>query len=318
MGTIAGDPTIWEDDIYQFETTDVVQGGPDGIDNTPLKQLANRTAWLKNATGAFDDITLVTGNITLQKEDIFHKQVAIYANSASVACTLPTLGAGDKGTRVFISTYAVTKQVSIISPANNIIISAATRQVIYMGDMENILLVWTGDHWLFSSFSGNFFEVGQFLQAYSQLANTIIAQGQEINRADYPRLYEYANNLSGSIVTDFNWINVANNRGYFSYGNGSTTFRVPDLRAMFIRNLDLGAGIDLGRTGANAGAYEADDFKAHTHGFSDNEPQIGIDFGNGSTRSSYTQITSRSATTDSAGGLETRPKNIGLIPLLKI
>ena len=37
----------WENGIYQFETTDPVQGGPDGIDNLPNKQLANRTAYLK-------------------------------------------------------------------------------------------------------------------------------------------------------------------------------------------------------------------------------------------------------------------------------
>lgn len=37
----------WEDGIYQFEQTDVVQGGPTGIDNVPTGQLANRTAYLK-------------------------------------------------------------------------------------------------------------------------------------------------------------------------------------------------------------------------------------------------------------------------------
>lgn len=37
----------WADGIYQFETSDPVQGGPDGIDNVPTKQLANRTSWLR-------------------------------------------------------------------------------------------------------------------------------------------------------------------------------------------------------------------------------------------------------------------------------
>lgn len=37
----------WESGVYQFETTDPVQGGPDGIDNLPNKQLGNRTAYLK-------------------------------------------------------------------------------------------------------------------------------------------------------------------------------------------------------------------------------------------------------------------------------
>ncbi len=38
---------VWEEGIYQFETTDPVEGGPEGIDNKPTRQLANRTAYLK-------------------------------------------------------------------------------------------------------------------------------------------------------------------------------------------------------------------------------------------------------------------------------
>lgn len=42
----------WEPGVYQFETTDPVQGGPDGIDNLPSKQLGNRTAYLKKELDA--------------------------------------------------------------------------------------------------------------------------------------------------------------------------------------------------------------------------------------------------------------------------
>lgn len=37
----------WEATIYQLETTDPVKGGNDGISNRQAKQLANRTAYLK-------------------------------------------------------------------------------------------------------------------------------------------------------------------------------------------------------------------------------------------------------------------------------
>ena len=37
----------WEAGIYQFETSDPVMGGENGIDNKPTRQLANRTSWLK-------------------------------------------------------------------------------------------------------------------------------------------------------------------------------------------------------------------------------------------------------------------------------
>lgn len=42
----------WEEGIYQFEQTDVVQGGPEGIDNVPTRQLANRTGYLKQEQDA--------------------------------------------------------------------------------------------------------------------------------------------------------------------------------------------------------------------------------------------------------------------------
>ncbi|AIW21355.1 hypothetical protein F0267_26180 [Vibrio coralliilyticus] len=37
----------WENEIYQLEETDPVKGGPNGIDNTPHRQLGNRTKALK-------------------------------------------------------------------------------------------------------------------------------------------------------------------------------------------------------------------------------------------------------------------------------
>ncbi len=37
----------WTPGVYQLEETDVVQGGPDGIDNEQAKALANRTLYLK-------------------------------------------------------------------------------------------------------------------------------------------------------------------------------------------------------------------------------------------------------------------------------
>lgn len=47
MGNLADIPATWSDDITQLETTDPVEGGPNGVDNLPHRQLASRTAWLK-------------------------------------------------------------------------------------------------------------------------------------------------------------------------------------------------------------------------------------------------------------------------------
>ncbi|MCO8421401.1 MULTISPECIES: phage tail protein [Burkholderia] len=57
----------WEEGVYQFETSDPVQGGPDGVDNVPTKQLANRTRYLKDRADAADKAVGGLGNSKLDK-----------------------------------------------------------------------------------------------------------------------------------------------------------------------------------------------------------------------------------------------------------
>lgn len=47
---------------------------------------------------------------------------------------------------------------------------------------------------------------------------------------------------------------------------GADVFRLPDLRGQFVRGLDIGRGIDVGRT---LGSTQTDDTKTHTHGITD-------------------------------------------------
>lgn len=57
---------------------------------------------------------------------------------------------------------------------------------------------------------------------------------------------------------------------FFSTGDGATTFRVPDLRGMFLRGYDNAMQVDKdaeSRVGGNVvGSYQADEFKKHNHG----------------------------------------------------
>lgn len=72
--------------VYQLETTDPVQGGSTGVANAPLKNLANRTAYLKQVVDA-----LVTA-------------IGSYAPLASPALTgsptAPTQALGDSSTKI--------------------------------------------------------------------------------------------------------------------------------------------------------------------------------------------------------------------------
>jgi microcystin-dependent protein len=97
----------------------------------------------------------------------------------------------------------------------------------------------------------------------------------------------------------------------FGSGNGSTTFNIPDLRGEFIRGWDNGRGIDSGRI---FGSRQEDSFRAHSHnitGTSENINNVpGSHFYN-------TNQFNTNASTQSAGGTETRPRNIALIFCIK-
>lgn len=64
-----------------------------------------------------------------------------------------------------------------------------------------------------------------FIPAYE-----VVADGQLLNRADWPELWAYAQ-LVGTI-TDATWVTTPAQRGKYSDGDGSTTFRVPDLNGV--------------------------------------------------------------------------------------
>lgn len=118
----------------------------------------------------------------------------------------------------------------------------------------------------------------------------------------------------------------------YTHGGGGGSFAVPDLRGMFVRGLDSGRGIDAGR---GLGSYQADAFKSHGHLFDDirwaeidgaysyNDPMLGtiaVGPGAGSNRGTdYDNgVHFTRHGTYLTGDSETRPKNIALLPIIKI
>ena len=63
----------WEDGIYQYEITDPLQGGEDGIDNVQGRQLANRTKYLKET---YEQHAAVVNphNVTAEQTGAYTKQ----------------------------------------------------------------------------------------------------------------------------------------------------------------------------------------------------------------------------------------------------
>jgi len=165
--------------------------------------------------------------------------------------------------------------------------------------------------------------VGRITHEHVVRPGYLKANGALISRAAYPRLFKFANDNS-LIVSEVDW--TATRSGMFGAGDGSTTFRVPDLRANFIRALDDGKGIDTARV---LGALQASANLQHRHSL------LGYTDGTGTQGTAYTPtllyhggnagdlvkywdqyLTGAPNITDS-GTVESRPRNIALLACIK-
>jgi hypothetical protein len=212
-----------------------------------------------------------------------------------------------------------------------IYVNGQSKTSVFMGIAETL--------WLFRADDG-YHVINNFGAVYRNLAqphavykidtysNKLLCSGQLLARASYPRLWEYIQTLGSSFVTDAVWntatATVAGRtvgrpyRGCFSNGDGSTTFRVPDLMNTFLRSVKTTSGSDTERHLNSPGGYQDELFKAHFHG-------VGTEPGNLAVwlrkvvntvrnwNTGNTDVASKNASTDDAGGLETRPENVGVL-----
>jgi len=129
------------------------------------------------------------------------------------------------------------------------------------------------------------------------------ADGSAVSRSQYDKLFAAVGTLFGA-------------------GDGSTTFNLPDLRGEFIRGFDDARGIDSGRM---MGSVQADENKTHSHKIESNYNDYYAGTGNGGpfrlTGNDGTTTTDGHAdffvNTESAGGIETRPRNVALLACIK-
>ena len=127
-------------------------------------------------------------------------------------------------------------------------------------------------------------------------------------------------NKYAKVVTESDWLNGNSlNSGYFSSGNGVSTFRIPDLRGLFIRGLDSGRGIDLDRNSSTFkdGSFQVDTLKKHKHSVTDVHPYGGFSDLGGGFDGGGNRFKWRNVDTNEVGSYETRPQNIALTPYIR-
>lgn len=166
--------------------------------------------------------------------------------------------------------------------------------------------------------------IGTILNGYTIFSNCIVAFGGEFNRSDYPKLWAYVQANPSLVKTQAQWQTEATANGgicgFYSSGNGTTTFRVPNLDKAFLRADSRGVG-----------SYQKDGIANHEH----REFYIGalgsgysFSCGNGSNPSSagVSSISPASHDNNISNGLrnrsttnsvsDTRPINIAILPLI--
>ncbi|WP_417805286.1 phage tail protein [Thalassospira lucentensis] len=125
----------------------------------------------------------------------------------------------------------------------------------------------------------------------------LICDGSEVSRTDYADLYAALGTVWGE-------------------GDGTTTFNIPDLRGEFLRGFDADRGVDEGR---EFGSGQQDEFRAHSHssGASSNTiDRLAVQGGSGASITNGV-VDNVNPGTGTAGGNETRPRNVAVTYAIK-
>lgn len=162
--------------------------------------------------------------------------------------------------------------------------------------------------------------IGTILNGYTIFDNCIVAFGGEFNRADYPKLWAYLQANPSLVKTQTQWQTEATANGgicgYFSDGNGTTTFIVPNLNKAFLRP-----------DSRTVGSFEQQQVSTHSHdGIVTTNTSAYLARISGGTRNTWIGVTGAGPGTEDSVmktinsgvgiGTDNRPKNIAVLPLI--
>lgn len=278
----------WVEEVYQIETSDPVLGGPDGPANAGITDLANRTRFLYTRmveTGIEGQAKEIASGLNNLREPGFYAVTAAAADAAAV----PT---GEERGHMIITGRDDSADGGA-SPVAIQMIFIRTGEVYYRQLSGGSWGSWIEFATSLTIARLNPMPPGSVMAFAGAVAPTgfFLCQGQAVSRADYADLYAVIGDTYGP-------------------GDGSTTFNLPDLRGEFIRGFDDGKGVDAGRV---LGSAQGDELGSHTHNFDDVRAGTPVEFVTtaGSGNEAFPNDAATVAT-ESAGGAETRPRNVAM------
>lgn len=291
--------SIWEPGVYQFEKTDAVEGGPDGVDNKPLKHLTNRTLFLK--------------------EEVEKRAPLIDAALTGIP-TAPTAAPGTSTTQIATTAFIATALAALVdsSPAT---LDTLNELAAALGDDANFAATMAA---ALASKADILDGIPIGTPSYCMTATPPTAHlkrnGALVSRVTFADLWAFASG-NGLVVSEAAW--AGGMQGHFGEGDGATSFRLPEGRSFVIRGWDDGYGHDTGRA---LGSFQLDALQGHHHEIS--YPYTGtsggpLTVGLGTFSSSNIfQNTATSLLSDGSNGAprlahETRMVNIAYTPIIK-
>lgn len=310
----------WEAGIYQWETSDPVQGGPNGIDNRPTRELANRTRWLYDELGRvkarMDDPNFYKSITVSDSKALFdaNNYLQIGADAAGGYIRNKKTNKGiqieNDGTLQYDGSDIITARKVSHSPDDYTVATVPSSfalnkafdnsikrgGAIGLGGAAHQIAIGWDTPGLVAKVDNNVMNVGVPVGTVAYFAQDVPpfgwlkANGAAVSRTVYANLFAAIGERYGR-------------------GDGRTTFNLPDLRGEFIRSWDDGRAIDRNRA---LGSWQADEFRSHSHGIGVNRMS---DTDRGSNPSTVSVDTV--GQTDPAGGIETRPRNIALLACIK-
>lgn len=253
---------------------------------------ASRTVTLGTplpVTGASGDTVTATGHshsLSLGTADVTGLPAALDSKAGAAIQIIAGNGLTGGGTLAANRTLAIGTPLAVTGASGNTVTTTGHSHSLSLG-INDV----TGLPEALAGASATPGEVTHFARSTAP-AGWLPCNGVAVSRSTYAALF-------GAIGTTF------------GAGNGSTTFNVPDLRGEFIRGFDGGRGVDSGRA---FGSAQDDELRAHTHlawaGTGQGSLNVPAVDNDGNTPN-------RSNPTSSTGGVETRPRNVALLPCIK-